>query len=86
MDKTLVNSEKKDKLNLSHIAAEVIKSGLVGFALFFSVLLCTMLLASLIGTQPVFSIGIDDVFLSSIGFVLMGLIKLLELLKQKLPS
>ena len=53
-------------------------NGLFGFALFFSILLLTKALASFLKIQKGFSIDFDDVILSSIGFILLFLIKLLE--------
>lgn len=55
-----------------------IKSGLGGFAGFFSILIATKFLGYVIGTQPVFEITMDDVLLSLIGFLLIFLIRLLE--------
>ncbi len=62
---------------------EVFKSGLFGFSLFFTVLIFTKYLGFLIGTQQTFSMNMDDVLLSSIGFLLMALIKLLEEIKSR---
>ncbi len=53
-------------------------NGVFGFALFFTILLLTKFIAFGIGSIPKFIIDMDDVVLSLIGFVLMGLIKLLE--------
>ena len=55
-----------------------VSSGIFGFALFFTILLLTKFIAYGIGSIPKFIIDLDDVVLSLIGFVLMGLIKLLE--------
>ena len=59
-----------------------IKSGIFGFSAFFSILLVTKLLSYLIGTNDTFSVGLDDVLLSVIGFILVFLIKFLENFKQ----
>ncbi len=59
------------------------KSGLGGFATFFSVLLFTKFFAYLIGAQDTFEIDFGDILLSSIGFVLMFLIKFLENFRDK---
>ncbi len=58
------------------------KAGIFGFITFFVILSATKYLSYLIGTQSSFSIMIDDVLLSSIGFLLAFLIKILENLKQ----
>lgn len=55
-----------------------IRSGLFGFAAFFSILLVTKLISYWIGTTSEFVVDIDDVLLSSIGFILVFLIKFLE--------
>jgi hypothetical protein len=62
---------------------EPISSGFFGFALFFTILLITKLLASYFGTMPNFNVDINDVILSSIGFVLMALIKFLENINER---
>jgi len=59
-----------------------IKSGLFGFAAFFSILLVTKLMSFWIGTYDEFIVDIDDVLLSVIGFILVFLIKFLENFKQ----
>jgi len=58
------------------------KAGIFGFITFFAILSVTKYLSYLIGTQLNFDIMIDDVLLSSIGFLLAFLIKILENLKQ----
>lgn len=60
-----------------------VKSGLAGFAAFFSILVATKFLGYLLGTQPTFDIILDDVFLSLIGFVLIFLIRILENIKEE---
>ena len=60
-----------------------IKSGIIGFSTFFTILILTKLLSYFIGTRDLFSVDIEDVLLSSIGFVLVFLIRLLENFKEK---
>ncbi len=55
-----------------------LKGGIGGFAIFFSILIFTKLLAYFIGVQNIFNIDFSDVLLSTIGFVLVFLIKFLE--------
>jgi hypothetical protein len=59
-----------------------IKAGIFGFIGFFVILSATKYLGYLIGTQSNFSIMMDDVLLSSIGFLLAFLIKILGNFKQ----
>jgi hypothetical protein len=60
-----------------------LKAGIGGFALFFSVLLFTKFFAYLIGTQNLFEIDVEDLLLSTIGFILAFLIRFLENFKEK---
>lgn len=55
-----------------------IRSGFVGFILFFIVLVITKSLSGLIGTTHRVTIDTEDLLLSAIGFVMFFLIKLLE--------
>ncbi len=59
-----------------------IKSGLFGFAIFFTILLAVKLFSYLIGTYNYFAIELTDLELSSIGFVLLFLIRELENFKD----
>lgn len=68
---------------LTNFLVKPIISGIVGFLLFFFILVATKWLSYVLGTQEGFAIEIDDLFLSSIGFILIGLIKLLENFKEK---
>ncbi len=65
---------------------EPLSAGLFGFALFFSILIITKLLAVLVNTIPEFTVDFNDVLLSLIGLVLMGLIKLLENINAKVKN
>ena len=79
---TLSGSEKRDKKKLSVFILAPLSNGFFGFALFFTILLFTKLVAFWIGSIPVFKIDFDDIILSGIGFVLMAIIKLLENFQQ----
>ena len=60
-----------------------IKSGIFGFATFFTILVITKLLSYGIGTAEYFLIDAYDVLLSGIGFILVFLIRFLENFKEK---
>jgi hypothetical protein len=60
-----------------------LKSGLFGFAMFFTILLIVKLFSYAIGTYNFFVIEISDIELSLIGFVLLFLIRELENFKEK---
>ncbi len=79
------SSEKKvtePGIFLSYIV-NPIKSGIFGFSAFFSILLVTKLFSYWIGTYDNFTVDLDDVILSVIGFILVFLIKFLENFKQE---
>ena len=71
---------------IKSLVLEPISSGLFGFALFFTILVITKLIAVMLGTFPVLDVDFGDVILSLIGFVLMFLIKLLENLNSTLKN
>ncbi len=80
-DVTVFSSKEKNdntKKQLNAFVFAPFSSGLFGFALFFTILLFTKLIAFWIGSMPKFDIDINDVILSGIGFVLMAVIKILE--------
>lgn len=83
-EKSAISHEEKNigKL-LNSFFLLPLKSGLTGFAVFFTILVATKFLGFLLGSQPTFQIVLDDVFLSLIGFVLFFLIRFLENLKEK---
>ncbi len=56
-------------------------SGIFGFAIFFLVLVLTKVLTSWLGIYEEIELNVHDVYLSSIGFVLLFLIKILEYIK-----
>ncbi len=60
-----------------------IKAGLFGFAMFFTILLAVKLFSYIIGTYNFFSVELTDLSLSSIGFILLFLIRELENFKEK---
>ena len=55
-----------------------LKSGLLGFLLFFIVLVITKSLGKIIGSVATVTIDPEDFLLSSIGFIMFFLIKFLE--------
>jgi len=59
------------------------QSGLLGFAIFFTVILLSKIISYLFGILPNFMIEMPDVYLSTIGFVLTFLISFLKHLNLK---
>ena len=55
-----------------------IRAGLVGFSLFFTTIFLSKYIGFLVKNSNRFVIDINDVVLSLLGFILLGLIKLLE--------
>ncbi len=86
MERTVVKKTEKMRVEFPYKIWGVLKAGLFGFSIFFTVLIFTKYLGFLIGTQPTFEMSMEDVYFSSIGFLLMALIKFLEEIKEKLPS
>ncbi len=76
-DKNQLN-ERKLALKFKIFFFEPFSNGLFGFALFFSILLLTKVLAAFWELQDKFKVDFDDVVLSFIGFVLLFTIKFLE--------
>ncbi len=74
--------EKDSNYSTFKFIASSLQSGLFGFAIFFTVLLVSKFLSSLIGTNEVFKIDFSDVTLSLIGFVLTFLISFLKHFSQ----
>jgi len=62
---------------------EPIKIGLYGFSAFFIVLVITKGFSFLLGIADLYSIGMEDVMFSLLGFILFFLLKLLENIKEK---
>ncbi|MBN1301259.1 MAG: hypothetical protein JW995_08565 [Melioribacteraceae bacterium] len=60
-----------------------IKSGILGFSIFFVILIATKFAGYILGTYTSFTINADDVILSSIGFVLLFILKLTENSKER---
>ena len=58
------------------------KTGLYGFAAFFTVLIFTRGITVLFGFIDYYLVTIDDVYFSLLGFVMVFLIKLLENIKS----
>lgn len=71
------------KIFYSSFVFQPVLHGVAGFFLFFSILLLIKLLAYWFGTQSSFSIGTEDVVLSFVGFILLGLIRMLDNFKSK---
>ncbi len=78
----LSGKEKEARKKFSLFLLAPLSNGLFGFALFFTILLFTKLIAFWIGSIPVFNIDFDDILLSGIGFILMAIIKALENFQQ----
>jgi len=55
-----------------------IRAGLFGFSLFFTTIFLSKYIGFLVKNSSEFLIDINDVILSLLGFILLGLIKLLE--------
>ena len=58
-------------------------SGLYGFAAFFTVLIFTKGITYLLGFTEQYIVSSDDVLFSILGFVLVFLIKLFDIIKHK---
>ena len=76
-----------DKPNLLYTLKDYVLSpciaGLFGFIAFFSILIVTKFFSYMIGTYDNLAFDWDDVFLSSIGFILVFLIRFLENFKEE---
>jgi len=70
-------------LHLVTFVFEPIKTGLYGFLAFFTVLIITKGFSFLLGITDLYSIGMEDVMFSLLGFILFFLLKLLENIKEK---
>ena len=80
--------KKEDENSSSHSFVKdyiwaPIRSGCCGFAMFFAILLAVKLFSYIIGTYNFFAIELTDLSLSSIGFVLLFLIRELENFKEE---
>lgn len=80
---TSVVEKKNNKMFFKSFLVLPFANGLLGFTLFFTILFLTKSFSSLIGSIEVFTIDIEDVVLSSIGFILLFLIKFLENFAEK---
>lgn len=65
---------------------EPIKTGLYGFLAFFIVLIITKGFSFLLGIMDLYSIGMEDIMFSLLGFILFFLLKLFENIKEKKPN
>ena len=70
-------------LQLVTFVFEPIKTGFYGFSAFFIVLIITKGFSFLLGITELYSIGMEDVMFSLLGFILFFLLKLLENIKEK---
>ncbi len=66
------------KAKLYDYVALPLLSGLYGFAIFFSTLIFAKWLGSLIGSLNAFSIEVEDVAMSTLGFFFLFLIRFLK--------
>jgi hypothetical protein len=55
-----------------------VKSGLYGFAAFFTVLIFTKIFWYVLGFRDIFSVSTDDVALSLLGFVIVFLFRIVQ--------
>jgi uncharacterized membrane protein len=74
---------KSKKTFYSSFLFQPLLHGVGGFFLFFSILILTKALAYWLETQPSFKIVMDDVILSLVGFLLFGLIRVLDNFRSK---
>jgi hypothetical protein len=77
--------EESIKIKYSILLAYIfypIRAGLFGFSLFFTTICISKYIGYLVKNSQEFSVDINDVILSLLGFVLLWLIKLLENLKS----
>lgn len=73
----------KVKNLLNRFVWQPLKSGLLGFTAFFTVLVITKLLSYLIGTRESFVIEVEDLTVSFIGFILLYLFTFVEQFKDR---
>ena len=67
----------------SNFLLQPVLHGVGGFFLFLSILLLTKMLAFWLGTQSSFRLETEDLILSSVGFILLALIRFLDNFKSK---
>lgn len=81
----LLIAETKNKLwnSLISFVIKPLVSGILGFMMFFAVIILTKSLGCCVGTIENFSIESEDFYLSFLGFVLVFLIKFLENFREK---
>ena len=60
-----------------------IRAGLIGFSVFFSALLITRVMGYLLGANKFFTVDMNDVTLSTVGFGLLFILRELENFKAK---
>ena len=88
--KAVVVSQNRQKASVNSLflllaiyVFEPIRTGLYGFSAFFTVLVITKGFSFLLGITDSYSIGMEDVMFSLLGFILFFLLKLLENIKEK---
>ncbi len=81
LEKKSVGNSTSPSLARNYIWAPI-RAGIFGFAMFFTILLAVKLFSYIIGTYSFFAIELTDLALSSIGFVLLFLIRELENFKD----
>jgi len=80
--KTTVLYPRSSPVGLVNTLLKAILNGLMGFALFFTVILFTKMLSTIFKTGTSFFIDIEDVYLAGLGFFLTALIKILEIFRD----
>jgi hypothetical protein len=60
-----------------------VKYGFSGFTIFFLVIIATKFLGTIFGSITKFSLDLEDIFLSMIGFVMFFFIKILNSFKER---
>ena len=71
------------KENLKTYLLNPLYSGLVGFAIFFSIILVTKLFGYIIGTNDTFSLALSDVIYSLTGFLFVTGAKFFEFFNKE---
>ena len=66
------------KLFASFDKLRILKHGTLGFIIFFSIVLLSKLFSSLFFTHNKINIEFQDILISSIGFFLVALVKIIE--------
>ncbi len=78
-----VSSESIAPKKLKTYVINPLSSAVAGFASFFILILFSKLFSYVVGFNPSFSLGIEDVLYSAIGFGLVLIYKTMELFKTE---